>query len=375
VSRSLRGLEWSGLMALALVMCSCSGESPPVAGGASASPGSTISTPSPSPTAAAEPSPLATTQAPLDGFIRVPAAHVDEPVVDLGYRDYGGDGPPILLLTGLGDNAAVYDELGPLLRAQGHRVVALTRRGFGTSTKALTGYDTTTRTLDDVAAITALGLESPVVVGHSIASDELVGLATRYPDRIAGVVSLDAMIDRSEGGPLDAAAACDESLAAHQPTLSLDPADPYASLARHDEELLGFPLGIGLEELRARVSLGDREAFDTAAPAAAEQIVSESRKAPPDYSGMKVPVLAIYSLPSVEATYPWLSAADATLMSSAEECVRVLADSVQSSVEQLRSEAAGATILQWEDTHHYQFLQWPQRTADAIVEWIADTAG
>ena len=52
--------------------------------------------------------------------------------VRLHYIDYGGKGPVVILLAGLGSTAHIFDEFGPLLR-QDHRVIADTRRGYGQS--------------------------------------------------------------------------------------------------------------------------------------------------------------------------------------------------------------------------------------------------
>lgn len=53
-------------------------------------------------------------------------------------------GLPLVLLTGLGNTAAVYDDLAPLL-ARRQPVLALTRRGFGGSSAPPTGYDVPSR--------------------------------------------------------------------------------------------------------------------------------------------------------------------------------------------------------------------------------------
>ena len=54
--------------------------------------------------------------------------------VQLEVLDFGGQGSPIVLLAGLGATAHSYDELAPML-AQKHRVVAITRRGSGYSSR------------------------------------------------------------------------------------------------------------------------------------------------------------------------------------------------------------------------------------------------
>ena len=70
---------------------------------------------------------------------RIPS-RVDEGV-QLEVLDFGGTGSPILLLPGLGATAHSFDELAPLL-ARKHRVIAMTRRGTGYSSKPDFGFDT-----------------------------------------------------------------------------------------------------------------------------------------------------------------------------------------------------------------------------------------
>ena len=52
--------------------------------------------------------------------------------VELEVLDWGGKGPPLILLTGNGDTAHVFDRFAPLF-ATSHHVYAVTRRGFGAS--------------------------------------------------------------------------------------------------------------------------------------------------------------------------------------------------------------------------------------------------
>ena len=63
---------------------------------------------------------------------------VDENV-KLEVLDWGGSGRPVVLLTGLGNNAHVYDKFAPKLTASYH-VYGITRRGFGASSAPATGY-------------------------------------------------------------------------------------------------------------------------------------------------------------------------------------------------------------------------------------------
>lgn len=114
-----------------------------------------------------------------------------EPGVTLEVLDWGGSGEPIVLLTGLGDNAHVFDDFAYQFRDD-HRVLGITRRGWGSSSHPSTGYDVATRTRDDLAVLDALGIERAIFIGHSIAGDELSDLGADHPERVSKLVYLDA---------------------------------------------------------------------------------------------------------------------------------------------------------------------------------------
>src|SRR5262249_25750429 len=85
----------------------------------------------------------------------------------------------------------VYDEFAPKLAAYGH-VYGITRRGFEGSEFSMPAQ-TTPRLRDDVLAVAdALHLGRVVLVGHSIAGVELSAAASAAPERVAGLVYVDA---------------------------------------------------------------------------------------------------------------------------------------------------------------------------------------
>src|SRR5258708_24888219 len=57
-----------------------------------------------------------------------------EPDVKLQVLDWGGTGRPLIFLSGLGDDAHVYDKFA-LKFTEKYHVYAITRRGFGASSK------------------------------------------------------------------------------------------------------------------------------------------------------------------------------------------------------------------------------------------------
>lgn len=116
--------------------------------------------------------------------------------VALEVLDWGGTGRPLAFLAGLGNTAHVFDDFAPRLTPLGH-VYGITRRGFGTSSVPKQGYDADRLADDVLAVLDALHLERPVLIGHSIAGEELSSLAARYPLRAGGLVYLDAAGDRT----------------------------------------------------------------------------------------------------------------------------------------------------------------------------------
>jgi pimeloyl-ACP methyl ester carboxylesterase len=114
-----------------------------------------------------------------------------QPDVKLEVLDWGGIGRNLVLLAGLGSTAHVFDSIGPKLAGNYH-VIGITRRGFGQSSAPQTGYDPKRLGDDVVAVLDALQIADPVLVGHSIAGEELSAVSTYHPGRAAALIYLDA---------------------------------------------------------------------------------------------------------------------------------------------------------------------------------------
>lgn len=114
--------------------------------------------------------------------------------VKLEVIDWGGIGSPVVFLAGLGDTAHVFDHFAPKLISN-HHVYGITRRGFGLSsvpTPIAENYGADRLGDDVVMVIKALNLNRPVLVGHSLAGEELSSIGSRFPDKIAGLIYMDA---------------------------------------------------------------------------------------------------------------------------------------------------------------------------------------
>ncbi len=98
-----------------------------------------------------------------------------EPGVQLEVLDWGGHGRPLIFLAGNGDTAHAFDNFAPKFTRQNH-VYGITRRGFGASSKptpANGNYSADALGNDVLAVMHALRIERPVLVGHSLAGEEL----------------------------------------------------------------------------------------------------------------------------------------------------------------------------------------------------------
>jgi pimeloyl-ACP methyl ester carboxylesterase len=116
------------------------------------------------------------------------------PGVSLEVIDWGGSGPPLVFLAGLGGTAHVFDNFAPKFVPNYH-AYGITRRGFGASSSPVpndSNYSADQLGDDVLKVIDILGLKKPVLIGHSMAGEELSSIGSRYPDMVAGLIYLEA---------------------------------------------------------------------------------------------------------------------------------------------------------------------------------------
>jgi pimeloyl-ACP methyl ester carboxylesterase len=109
------------------------------------------------------------------------------PEVKLEVLDWGGSGRNLVLLAGGGNTAHVYASLAPKLAKQFH-VYGITRRGAGQSSAPPSGYTAKQFGDDVVAVLDALHLLKPVLVGHSIAGEEMSSVSKHHPGRVSALI-------------------------------------------------------------------------------------------------------------------------------------------------------------------------------------------
>ncbi len=218
--------------------------------------------------------------------------------VKLEVLDWGGSGRPLVLLAGLGNTGHVFDEFAPKLSATYH-VYGITRRGFGASSAPApaNGNYSADRLGDDVLAVVdSLKLHRPVLVGHSIAGEELSSIGSRHPDKVAGLIYLDAgysyaYYDRTQGDLLIDSLELRKKLQQLMP--GVGPQDPkqlvqellQTSLPQFEKDLQAHQ-----KELEAMPAQPQRPGE---VPIVAQAIFAGQQK----YTDIRDPILAIFAVP------------------------------------------------------------------------------
>lgn len=113
-----------------------------------------------------------------------------------------GDGRPIVMIHGLG--ATLHHLRRPLMEefGDGYRLIAMDRPGSGYSTRAA-GLDgrLSEQARQTVAFIDALGLEKPLLVGHSLGGAIALAVALDHPDKISGLALIAPLTHYEEEPP------------------------------------------------------------------------------------------------------------------------------------------------------------------------------
>lgn len=287
--------------------------------------------------------------------------------VQLEVLDWGGTGQTLVLLQGLGGTAHGYDDIAPIL-AENYHVIGITRRGFGSSSRPDYGYSTERLSKDILQVLDSLYIDSPILIGASVAGEELSWIGANHPNRAAGLVYLDAAYDRtgynlknrqleqllplkSQPGPSD--------------LVSYQAFQKY--LAR--TESLVVPEG----EVMASVNLNSGKP-------AMDQRIFEAIKAQvksPEYEKIEVPALAIYASPTTadRLMKPWYDRSDPMIQQTVKEIFRLIRQSRLKQSGLFSSRVKDSEVLILDDADHIVFLSNRDDVVEAIqsfAEKIAD---
>ncbi len=296
-----------------------------------------------------------------------PSPHVTRFVnVDKNVRlevlDWGGSGSPIVLLAGGGDTAHVFDDFAPKLTA-GHHVYGITRRGFGAS-----GYSTTEnpadRLGDDVLTVLdSLKLNRAILIGHSIAGAELSSVANSHPDRIAGLVYLDAAysyaFDNGEGASIKEI----QKLQGPQPPppANMDLASFHA-LQKYYERVNGFRFPEA--ELRQQWEATPSGSVGKQRNMPGGPMLMTLLNGPNKFTNIPVPALVIFANPHSQGT--WVDGnTDPSIRTAAKAYSTALSALTEKQEKAVATGVPAAHVITLPGANHYVFLS---NEADSLRE-------
>jgi pimeloyl-ACP methyl ester carboxylesterase len=118
----------------------------------------------------------------VTALIDAPVQTVAAGDLRIGYRE-AGEGPPLLLIMGLGADGSLWEDHVAALRAR-FRCIAVDNRGAGASSKPEGPYTTAAMADDHAAVMRALGLDRAGVVGISMGGAIAQELALRHPGTV-----------------------------------------------------------------------------------------------------------------------------------------------------------------------------------------------
>ena len=287
--------------------------------------------------------------------------------VRVPYLDWGGSGPALVFVAGLGNSAHVFDDFAPRF-ANRFRVIGVTRTGFGESDQPeRDGYDLRSRVAHIRAALDAAGIAKAVLVGHSLGGDEITAFAAAHPDRTAAVLYLDAAMDHaatlkdiSEWGSLLPVASA----------ITTEERTTPQAFRQYFRRTTGldYPIGevIALTVRRPAGLLGDR-----AAPRVGANIVAAT--VPPEFGRVTAPMLALYSESTTSDNFPWLAPDSAEYARADALFAERVRPMVVRERERFGREAKGAQIAAFR-AHHYMFLSHPDETERRMRAFLAPLA-
>jgi pimeloyl-ACP methyl ester carboxylesterase len=114
--------------------------------------------------------------------------------ISLAYYEEGSrEGSPIIFVHGFGCNAGHFRHQQHYF-ATSHRTVSVDLRGHGASDAPLQDYEVIGFADDLRFLCDHLGLDRPIVVGHSMGGNIALKLAVRYPEIVKAIVMIDTFI-------------------------------------------------------------------------------------------------------------------------------------------------------------------------------------
>lgn len=276
--------------------------------------------------------------------------------------DFGGTGQPILFLTGLGNSAHVFVDFAPKFCDKFH-VYAMSRRGYGASEQTANGYRIDTLANDILAVTKALNLDKVILIGHSIAGDEISKFASSYQDKVDKVVYLDAAYDRSN------------FMTTLMPYFPAFP-NPTAKDSSSLENLKIFvakTMGVSIpdEEFKSTTVFSkDGKLLKDVTPGEIQGKIMAGVERP-NYKSINCPALSIYAIESsIYTTMPFYDLLDDINKKKADTCFTIFNNISKEQIALFKKEVKNGIVKEIKGAHHYVFISNPVETENLIREFL-----
>jgi len=279
--------------------------------------------------------------------------------------DWGGEGPTLILLAGMGHSAHVFDGFVPRLTSRLH-VIGITRRGVGASSRPKHGYDSTTLVRDLIAVLDSLRLAKASFAGHSFAGSEMSILAARFPERVDRLIYFDSAFDYRQ--LLDRVGVA-MALGSPQPPEGTYNRNTVADWTLYAERSSGA--GFPESEVRTMFRFGADGIFQASATAPETLRAMLDGIEPAPLTKIRARTLAIYAAPtSAEVMYPsWYAFDDSARQRGRTVYAAVSAEHALQRA-RFKREVVGSRQVIIMGARHYLFLTHPGEVAHEVLSFM-----
>ena len=296
---------------------------------------------------------------PRQSFVEV------SPGVRLEVVEWGGSGPPLLLLAGATHSAWVYEDLAPQFTDR-RTVFGMTRRRHGNSDSPAESFGIRDLVNDIVAVLDAFSIRQADVIGHSFGGNELTYLALEHPERIRRAVYLDGGWDFYEMYNA-------EGWWDGWPEFPLAPADSTspAAVAAHIAQTWGalFPL-TELEAIHHFDANGKLVALDPDVGDMFRDMIRPTLSRL-DFSRITIPVLSVQAVPErIEDFFGGYDEFDEETKHMAQATVTKWQRVVVAESDRFVQEVDGASALRLLGAHHELPVTEPERFVPAVRDFL-----
>lgn len=301
----------------------------------------------------------------------IPAPKVEfvtlAPGVRLEVLDWGGSGPPIMFLAGLGNTAHVYESFAHHF-TESYRVYGLTRRGYGASSQPENGYDVPTLASDIKGILDHREIQKVTLIGHSIAGDEMTAFATIYPERVYKLIYLDAAYDRSDFVSLMRKAPYPPQA---QPEMSAADSASSLTVAAYLSNIFGMKYPEA--EVLATRTFNEEGKLEGSVTPDHIGIKIIMGLEPPAYRYIQCPSLAVYAVFNhVNELFPNYQEFDQKNKLMAHQAMEVLKPYVLNQIQHFMDQTEEEQVVRFDGADHFLFLTHEREVVSEMLKFLSE---